>query len=70
MMKPLRSFETSVLTRATRRNIPEDLILEMYELGHVIRGLNFSACGQTVRRLIHGEISDKHNLKRAMTFDL
>jgi hypothetical protein len=30
LMEVLRSFETSVLTRATRRNVPEDGVLDNY----------------------------------------
>jgi hypothetical protein len=34
MMEAIRSFKTSVLTRATRRNIPEDDILHSHRLGN------------------------------------
>jgi hypothetical protein len=43
MKKALRSYETSVLARATRRNIPEDAILHSHLRENLESYINFAA---------------------------
>jgi hypothetical protein len=53
MMEALRSYETSVLTRATRSNIPEDVILQYF--------INFTSLHLTKSyRCILQDLSSQH----------
>jgi hypothetical protein len=59
MMEALRSFETSVLTRATRRDIPKDVSPARYELGFYIPedGILHSHCRENLKSSRTIEIS-------------
>jgi hypothetical protein len=59
MMEAIRSFETSVLTGATRRNIPEEVcpccalsLLPNVCRAHINRRANLTNCSKCVQELM------------------